>query len=83
VTERERVAAALRSTGYEIPLSQANFVWLPIGDEAVRFAEHCSADNVLVRPFAGEGVRVTIGLPEENDRFLTLAESWTPTSRRS
>ncbi|HVU61463.1 MAG TPA: histidinol-phosphate transaminase [Mycobacteriales bacterium] len=83
VTERERVAAALRSTGYEIPLSQANFVWLPIGDEAMRFAEHCSADNVLVRPFAGEGVRVTIGLPEENDRFLTLAESWTPTSRRS
>jgi histidinol-phosphate aminotransferase len=40
------------------------------------FAEHCAAEMVLVRPFAGEGVRVTTGLPEENDRFLALADSW-------
>ena len=76
VAERDRVTAALRELGYEIPASQANFVWLPIGDDAVPFAEHCAADNVLVRPFEGVGVRVTTGLPEENDRFLALAESW-------
>ena len=37
-----------------------------------RSPQHCDAGGVLVRPFAGEGVRVTIGLPEENDRFLGL-----------
>jgi histidinol-phosphate aminotransferase len=29
--------------------------------------------GVIVRPFAGEGVRVTIGADTENDRFLELA----------
>ncbi|HVT64805.1 MAG TPA: histidinol-phosphate transaminase [Mycobacteriales bacterium] len=76
VAERDRVAVALRELGYPVPVSQANFVWLPIGDDAAAFAEHCTAGNVLVRPFTGEGVRVTTGLPDENDRFLALAESW-------
>ena len=40
------------------------------------FAAHCAEGNVLVRPFAGEGVRVTIGLPEENDAFLALAAAF-------
>jgi histidinol-phosphate aminotransferase len=76
VAERGRVTTALGELGYDVPPSQANFVWLPLGEESAAFAEHCATDDVLVRPFAGEGVRVTIGLPEENDRFLALAESW-------
>jgi histidinol-phosphate aminotransferase len=28
---------------------------------------------VIVRPFAGDGVRVTIGTPAENDLFLAVA----------
>jgi histidinol-phosphate aminotransferase len=76
VAERERVTAALRAAGYDAPPSQANFVWLPIGDSSAGFAQHCAEAGVLVRPFAGDGVRVTIGLPEENDAFLALASSW-------
>jgi histidinol-phosphate aminotransferase len=83
VAERDRVSSVLRGQGYEVPVSQANFVWLPIGDDATAFAEHCAADDVLVRPFAGEGVRVTTGLPEENDRFLALAASWSVSHPRS
>ncbi len=30
----------------------------------------------MVRPFAGEGVRVTIGEPEANDRFIVVARQW-------
>jgi histidinol-phosphate aminotransferase len=30
---------------------------------------------VIVRAFQGEGVRVTIGTPDENDAFLTVAEA--------
>ena len=73
VAERDRVSRELTGLGYDVPPSQANFVWLPIGDGAAGFGEHCAAGGVLVRPFAGEGVRVTIGLPEENNRFLELA----------
>lgn len=76
VGERERVTAVLRDAGYDVPASQANFVWLPIGEAAARFAQHCADSGVLVRPFAGDGVRVTTGLPEENDSFLALAQSW-------
>lgn len=78
VAERDRVAAALRDAGYEVPVSQANFVWLPLGERSADFALHCAEANVLVRPFAGEGVRVTTGLPEENDAFLVAAEAFGP-----
>ena len=30
--------------------------------------------GVVTRPFAGEGIRVTIGTPAENDRFLETLE---------
>jgi histidinol-phosphate aminotransferase len=75
VAERQRVTAALRDLGLEVPDSAANFVWLPLGERSTSFAEHCAAHGVLVRPFTGEGVRVTIGLPEENDAFLAAAAS--------
>jgi histidinol-phosphate aminotransferase len=73
VAERERVTAALRERMPEIPASQANFVWLPLGDRALEFASACESRGVIVRPFAGDGVRVTIGTPEENDAFLAVA----------
>ncbi|GAB3796821.1 histidinol-phosphate transaminase [Micromonospora zhanjiangensis] len=75
VAERERVTELVRKLVPDVPASQANFVWLPLGDRAVDFAKACEARGVIVRPFAGDGVRVTIGTPEENDTFLAAAES--------
>ncbi|MGW1675261.1 histidinol-phosphate transaminase [Streptomyces sp. NPDC002324] len=74
--ERERVTGRLRALGFEVPASQANFVWLPLADDSAGFALHCLDGRVVVRPFPGEGVRVTIGLPEENDTLLALAAAW-------
>lgn len=76
VAERTRVSKELSGLGYEIPASQANFIWMGLGDRSAEFAQHCEAGGVIVRPFAGEGVRVTIGLPEENDAFLALVSQW-------
>jgi histidinol-phosphate aminotransferase len=73
VAERERVRTALLDTGYDVPPSQANFVWLPLGERSAGFAAHCFERSVVVRPFAGEGVRVTVGTDTENDAFLALA----------
>ncbi|WP_460062659.1 histidinol-phosphate transaminase [Streptomyces sp. YKOK-I1] len=76
VAERDRVAGRLRELGHDVPDSEANFVWLPLGADSGDFALHCADGKVMVRPFPGEGVRVTIGLPEENDALLALAASW-------
>ena len=76
VAERERVRAALLDSGYDVPPSQANFIWLPLGERSADFAQACMDANVIVRPFAGEGVRVTIGTDAENDRFLTAASGF-------
>ena len=40
------------------------------------FAAACEAAGVVVRPFAGEGARVTIGEPEANDLFLQVAKDF-------
>jgi histidinol-phosphate aminotransferase len=71
--ERERVLAALLELGYAVPPSQANFVWVPLGDATTLWAAGCEERRVIVRAFAGAGARVTIGTPEENDRFLAGA----------
>jgi histidinol-phosphate aminotransferase len=76
VEERARVWHALREQGWDPPASEANFVWLWLGDQTVEFAADCEAAGVMVRPFAGDGVRVTIGETEANDVFLKVAAEW-------
>lgn len=74
VAERTRVRDALLGMGYEVPESQANFVWLPLGERAAGFNEHCRERLVITRCFAGDGVRISVGDPEENDRLLAAAQ---------
>ncbi|MEJ3652055.1 histidinol-phosphate transaminase [Actinomycetes bacterium KLBMP 9759] len=75
-TARVRVRDALLEAGYTVPPTQANFVWLALGERALAFAEHCLDHKLVVRPFAGDGVRVTISTPEENELFLAAARSF-------
>ncbi|HEY2063000.1 MAG TPA: histidinol-phosphate transaminase [Amycolatopsis sp.] len=76
ITERERVRNSLLDMGYDIPPTQANFVWFPLGDRTVAFSEHMLDRKLIVRPFPGDGARVTIGTPEENDLFLAAAREF-------
>ncbi|MET0135296.1 MAG: histidinol-phosphate transaminase [Kibdelosporangium sp.] len=78
MSERVRVRDELLAAGYDVPPTQANFVWLPLGDDAAAFNEHCLANKVVVRAFVGDGARVTIGTAEENDVFLAAAKSFRP-----
>jgi histidinol-phosphate aminotransferase len=71
--ERARVREELIALGLPVAETHANFVWLPLGERTTAFAEHCEAEKVIVRPFAGDGVRVTVSTPEENTTFLTAA----------
>lgn len=76
VIERERVVSALQDQGWDVPSAQGNFVWMPLGAEALSFAEACDAGGVSVRPFQGDGVRVSIGEEAANDIFLEVARTF-------
>jgi histidinol-phosphate aminotransferase len=79
VVERQRVVGALQHQGWSVPAAEGNFVWLPLGDEAVDFAARCDERGVSVRPFQGDGVRVSVGEAAANDLFLSVASETVPT----
>ncbi|HXT88595.1 MAG TPA: histidinol-phosphate transaminase [Trebonia sp.] len=76
VKERDRVTAALRAEGWTVPDTEANFVWLGLGEHTMRFAESCDAAGIAVRPFAGDGARISIGTSAANDAFLAMASAF-------
>jgi histidinol-phosphate aminotransferase len=78
VAERERVTAALRAQGWTFPEPQGNFVWLPLGGRTPDLVALAEEAGITVRPFAGEGVRITFGEPQANDLFLGVAEKLGP-----
>lgn len=76
VVERTRIEQALQAAGWQVVPSQANFIWLRLGDESVAFAAECEQLGLTVRPFVGEGVRVTVAETAANDRFIGIASRW-------
>jgi histidinol-phosphate aminotransferase len=75
VKERDRVSEALRGDGWTVPVSEANCIWLRLADHTTAFAETCEAAGISVRPFTGEGARISIGTPAANDAFLSVARA--------
>jgi histidinol-phosphate aminotransferase len=76
VKERTRVREALIADGWTVPPTEANFVWLRLGQHTPAFAAACQAAGIAVRPFAAEGARVSIGDAEANDAFLATARAF-------
>jgi len=75
LTERIRLVDDLRAADHEFPDPHGNFIWLPFGDRTDEVQLGLERRGVVTRPFSGEGLRVTVGSPDENDRFRTnLAE---------
>ncbi|MGA1746313.1 MAG: histidinol-phosphate transaminase [Ilumatobacteraceae bacterium] len=81
VAERGRVEAALRQHGWWLPAHRANFVYLDCGDRTGEITLSLERSGVVVRPFEGEGIRVTIGSAVENDRFMTAMAEIEPARR--
>ncbi len=75
---RDELAARLRETGWDVPEAQGNFVWLPAGDRALEVAEAFEAGGLIVRPFAGDGVRISIGEAESLGHIVRVAASVAP-----
>jgi histidinol-phosphate aminotransferase len=76
VGERERVRAELITQGWAVPPTQANFVWLATGEDTPDFTATCERAGIAVRPYATDGVRVSVGDWEANDAFLAVASAY-------
>lgn len=76
VAERDRVVQALADQGWQLPRTDANFVWFPLGEQSSAFSAACEAVGLMVRQYGDDGVRVTIGEPEANTRLLEVAEEF-------
>ena len=70
IAERNRVTEKLLELGWPVTPSQANFLWLPVEEQAGPLFQRLESRGIVTRPFENEGLRVTIGRPEENDRFV-------------
>lgn len=75
VAERDRVVEALTEMKVGFPRPHANFVWLPLGERATEFADLAAQHGIVVRAFASDGVRVTIGESAANDRLLAAVKA--------
>lgn len=70
--ERERVNARLLGMGLSVAPSQANFLLVELNRNGRATYDALLKKGVIVRPFGSlpTSIRVTIGKPAENDRFL-------------
>lgn len=81
IEERGRVAEALRATPGIVPFpSDSNWILLRMEDAGEAW-EYLYEHGVLVRDFSAtpllEGcLRVTMGTPEQNDRFISLLRAF-------
>lgn len=74
--ERARISALLSRHGLPVLPSQANFVWTPVGEAATDLAGLAAEHGLLVRPFAGEGVRITVGHPDLAEVLADVLDAW-------
>jgi histidinol-phosphate aminotransferase len=78
VAERQRVVASLRHQGWTVPDPQGNFVYLPTGQRTLDVHLSLERLGLGTRPFPGEGLRITVGTPEANDRLLKALSDQEP-----
>ena len=77
--ELTRVAAGIERLSLAVSPSAANFLLVQVGARAGQIYQALLERGVIVRPLGGYGLpehlRISIGLPAQNDRLLTaLAE---------
>jgi len=72
--ERTRVVDAVAAMGLPSARSQTNFLFIDVGRDSLAAMQHFLSSGIIVKPWKEKGyetfIRVTIGAPAENDRFL-------------
>ena len=50
--------------------TEANFIYFQAGEDGRGIFEAMLREGIIIRHIAGPNLRVTVGLPEENKRFI-------------
>ena len=81
IEERERLAERLSGRGFSVAPSAANFLWVEGRRPADELTRALAERGVLIKSFGSRGgrlarrLRITVGLPAENDRLLAELEA--------
>lgn len=75
VGRRASLVDGLRAQGWAVPESQSNFVWLPTGDRTDEVAQVFRDADIIVRPFSGDGIRISVGEHESVEKVLQVTRS--------
>ena len=74
IAGRTHLSETLTAWGFHVAPSQANFILVDVGEDAEELWARLLRRGIIVRPATGWGlthhVRVTVGRPEQNERFL-------------
>jgi histidinol-phosphate aminotransferase len=72
--QSKQMVQEIRSLGYSVMETWANFLYCEVGRSASEFAERLRVEDIAVRPLeqwgAPHAVRITIGTPEQNRVLL-------------
>jgi histidinol-phosphate aminotransferase len=74
VAGRHHLSGVFSERGLEYGDSQTNFVYFRLGDDSEAVASSFLRQGVIVRPLSGGWIRVTIGTPTENERFVAALD---------
>ncbi len=80
-SEMDKVRTALQRLGFEALPSEANFLYFDVGRDGREVFDALLRKGVIVRHIEGRMLRVTIGLPDENQLFLSALQDITRASR--
>lgn len=77
---KEYLYRELSALGAAFVPTEANFIYMP-AEGSMALYEKLLKMGVIIRPMGPKAVRVTIGLPEENRRFIEALKTVTSASR--
>ena len=77
----------LQEIGIQVVPTSANFIYFTVDEDAGAFTARMQAEGVIIRSLAPwgipNGIRVSIGTPEQNEMFLrALKKVWQPSVAR-
>ncbi|MDA8434200.1 MAG: histidinol-phosphate transaminase, partial [Nitrospiraceae bacterium] len=78
---KEYLYREIGALGLAFVPTQANFIYMPV-EGPMALYENLLKLGVIIRPMGPKAVRVTIGLPEENRRFIEALKAVTGAGRR-
>ena len=79
--EMDHVRAGLQRLGFEALPSETNFLYFDVGRDGRVVFDALLRKGIIVRHIDGSMLRVTIGLPEENQLFLSALQDVLGASR--